>query len=78
MTLLPIVPDPLASEEQFRRYVHADLPDLDAVQLWQEAQRVAWHAAWADPVSVAGKWLFARLAAVRAEQQRRRRHVRAG
>lgn len=80
----PLIPDPFNSEEQARRFQHADLGDLSSRELWSErvmlevalAARVAQRVrpsilvAWPDVVDDR-TWLVARIHALIREQQRR-------
>jgi AAA domain len=64
------IPNPLDTFEQFIKYQHRDLPDLDDLALWRECKQVeialAFAASKNDSV-----WLIKRWAAVRREERAR-------
>lgn len=64
-----LIPDPLRSFEEWARYWHRDIPELDDFELWSETKRL--EAAIANGERNA--WLKERLRRLYAERERRRR-----
>lgn len=65
------IPDPLATEEQARRFNHADLPDLTADELDDDLCRTRWALAMRRLRPVERAWLRERVRRVAAELARR-------
>ena len=66
----PLVPNPLRSETQYRRYYHFDVQGLPDRELWRETWRIQHAVAHDDD---APEWLWERLQALIEEQQDRAR-----
>lgn len=69
----PLVPNPLRSEAEYRRFSHCDLEDLTDRELWREMWRMEHAIAHEDD---APEWLWERLQALAEEQQHRARRKR--
>ena len=70
------IPDPLRSLEDWRRYTHQDLRGMGARGLWLEQRRVEFALMHHDGRDRDARWLWQRVARVRAERGRRLRAVR--
>jgi len=67
---LQLIPDPLASYEQWERLHHKDVTGLTDRALWREKRQIETVLAWAERPAA---WLAERYRVLSAEESRRKR-----
>ena len=67
-----LIPDPTSSDQQYKRFYHLDLPELEDVELTDEFHYLRAHL-WELP---ADKWLRERVKALETELYKRRGDTR--
>jgi hypothetical protein len=73
--MIEVIPDPCASDQEYQRFHHHDLPDLEIKELWHELyalRPLLWRRLPDD------SWLQARVEAIEAELAKHRGGKRQG